>query len=301
VKYQSAAAFRTALEQRLLARSRSSGASLARLRKLVAFERLLARLVIVAPNRWILKGGLALDFRFGDRARTTMDVDLTRQDDEAAASTDFRAAELADLADYFNFDIGRSSQFDRADMGGAIRYQVRSSLGGRRFEEFVVDVAFADPVISAPDDVLAPDLLAFAGLPRVHVPVLPLHQHVAEKVHAYTRRYGLRHGPSSRVKDLIDLVLLQATEPFRADQLRQALQLTFHARDTHPLPALFPEPPTDWSTPYREIAVPLALPPDLQAAHRAIASLLDPILTAAIDDEARWDPAAGRWAVLTET
>jgi len=51
VKYQTAAAFRMALERRLLERPQTSGMGLARLRKLVAFERLLARLVAVASHR----------------------------------------------------------------------------------------------------------------------------------------------------------------------------------------------------------------------------------------------------------
>src|SRR5438067_11342975 len=97
-----------ALERRLLERSQTSGMSLARLRKLVAFERLLARLVAVASGRWILKGGLALDFRLHDRARATIDMDLARQDDEAAANADFRAAQAADLGDYFTFEIART-------------------------------------------------------------------------------------------------------------------------------------------------------------------------------------------------
>jgi hypothetical protein len=97
VRYQSGAAFRTALEQRLLTRSRTTGLALARLRKHVAFERLLARLLVVAPDRWVLKGGLALDFRLGARARATVDMDLGRHDDDTAASRDFAAARLADL------------------------------------------------------------------------------------------------------------------------------------------------------------------------------------------------------------
>jgi len=36
---------------------------IARERKRVAFDRLLARLIAVAPGRWILKGGFALDLR----------------------------------------------------------------------------------------------------------------------------------------------------------------------------------------------------------------------------------------------
>ncbi|MGB9606231.1 MAG: hypothetical protein ACPL88_10195 [Bryobacteraceae bacterium] len=41
----------------------ASGMPLARLRKMVAFERFLARLVAAQPDAWVLKGGLALQFR----------------------------------------------------------------------------------------------------------------------------------------------------------------------------------------------------------------------------------------------
>jgi hypothetical protein len=38
-----------------------------RLRKGVAFQRLLARLLVIEPDSRMLKGGLALDFRLADR------------------------------------------------------------------------------------------------------------------------------------------------------------------------------------------------------------------------------------------
>lgn len=60
MRYTTATAFRTALEQRLLVQAEQTGVSLVLLRKLVTFERLLARLMIVAPDRWILKGAVAL-------------------------------------------------------------------------------------------------------------------------------------------------------------------------------------------------------------------------------------------------
>ena len=56
MKYTSAAAFRQALEQRLKNEAASAGLGLARLRKRVAFELFLRRLLAVAPNRWVLKG-----------------------------------------------------------------------------------------------------------------------------------------------------------------------------------------------------------------------------------------------------
>lgn len=74
--YQTSAGFRRALEERLRQHSQASAMPLARLRKMVAFERFLARLVTAQPDSWVLKGGLALQFRLGERARTTQDVDL---------------------------------------------------------------------------------------------------------------------------------------------------------------------------------------------------------------------------------
>ena len=113
MRYATAAAFRTALEQRLLAASRQQAVPLALLRKLVAFERLLARLLMVAPDRWVLKGAVALHFRLGARFRTTKDMDLGRWDDEGAAAEDFAAAERVDLGDHFRFAVVRTDRLDQ--------------------------------------------------------------------------------------------------------------------------------------------------------------------------------------------
>ena len=75
MKYPNGAAFRRALEDRLQQQSLRAHSPLVRLRKLVAFDRLLARLVADSPENWLLKGGLALQLRLGDRSRTTQDID----------------------------------------------------------------------------------------------------------------------------------------------------------------------------------------------------------------------------------
>jgi hypothetical protein len=68
--------FRTALEARLkTAQSEHSG--LSRLRKRVVFERLLARLNVVAPDGWVLKGGFALELALATtpgRQRTSTSI-----------------------------------------------------------------------------------------------------------------------------------------------------------------------------------------------------------------------------------
>jgi hypothetical protein len=94
--YATGGAFRMALEERLRREALSSGVPLARLRKTVAFDRILARLEESGQGVWVLKGGLALQIRFAARSRTTKDVDLhTGETVKRAITLLVAAAELA--------------------------------------------------------------------------------------------------------------------------------------------------------------------------------------------------------------
>ncbi|MFZ1402146.1 MAG: nucleotidyl transferase AbiEii/AbiGii toxin family protein [Anaerolineae bacterium] len=107
MNYQTGYAFRRALEARLLKQSTEGSLSLVRLRKLIAFDRFLARLLAVQPDGWLLMGGLALQLRLGQRARTTKDVDvLLRLPRPEIGPTLLRAANL-DLGDWFSFMVQR--------------------------------------------------------------------------------------------------------------------------------------------------------------------------------------------------
>jgi hypothetical protein len=294
MRYSTSVAFRTALEQRLLTAAQQADVPVARLRKLVAFDRLMARLLIVAPDRWILKGALALDFRLAGRSRSTRDMDIARQDGEEAATADFLAAQSIDLGDYFVFTIEKTGRLDAALQGAAVRYHAVARLAGRVFDEAIVDIGFGNPLVSTPDFLRGPDFLSFAGIAPIVVPALPLEQHVAEKVHAYTRAYsGGRR--STRVKDLVDLMLIRLHAVVEAGRLRQAFRLTFDTRGSHPLPMVLPPPPSEWTSPYREMATAVGLAPDVSAAHRSVAAFLDPVLGGPVPDDAHWDPSTGSW------
>lgn len=69
MRYATAAALRAALDQRLVAEANTSGTDIARLRRRVAFERLLVRFALVDGERWVLKDGAAVEVRMADRAR----------------------------------------------------------------------------------------------------------------------------------------------------------------------------------------------------------------------------------------
>jgi hypothetical protein len=222
-------------------------------------------------------------------------MDLGRSDDEAASNADFTAARRMELGDYFTFVIARTTLLDTADVAGAIRYRGRASLAGRRFEDFVVDVGFSESIIER-DELDGPDLLMFAGLSPIRVPTLPVSLHIAEKVHAYTRRYGDEQRPSTRVKDLVDLVLISTVSDLSARELRAALNRTFSSRATHPLPDAVPEPPSAWAVPYSRLAGSLSIPTETGVGHRIVATFLDPILRDEIEHDAHWDPVSARWA-----
>ena len=260
----------------------------------MVFDRLLARLVVVANGRWILKGAIALDFRFGSRTRTTKDIDLGRADDEDAATEDFIAAQKADLDDYFVFFIERTDRLEDLEEAAAVRYHVSCDLAGRRFDDIVVDVAFGRGEMSGTETLRGPDLLGFAEIEAVEVPAIPLSRHVAEKVHAYTRAYGPSGRPSSRVKDLVDLALIASEATFDAVDLLRALRTTFATRGVQELPRRLPPPPEDWTFPYRKLAGEIGISARIEDGYATAAGMLDPLLEDGITT-GTWDREARRW------
>jgi hypothetical protein len=292
VKYHNPRAFRQALEDRLKARPESTGAGLARNRKRVAFNRLLARLAAVAPGRWVLKGGFALDLRFGTRARTTKDIDIEWQ-----ATTDdllevLIAAADQDLGDFFTFTVERTTMPPER-LGGSHRFKVTASLAGRMFEAFLLDVGVMSNPPPMTDTLVTDDFLAFADIPPVPVDAIGIEVQVAEKLHAYTRRYN-NDRPSTRTKDLVDLALITELVMLKAPNLRDAIEMTFGRRGTHGQPRTLPPPPTDWAPQFRRLALQVGIAPDLRVGHDTASAMLNPLLAGAVR-QGRWSPASRQW------
>jgi hypothetical protein len=177
--------------------------------------------------------------------------------------------------------------------GIAVRYRVRADLDSRRFEWVTLDVGIDQYIASAPDMLTGPDFFAFAGIPPIVVPALPLEQHVAEKLHAYARIYGDGR-QSTRVKDLVDLVLIAQNSAFQAERLANAIAATFSTRGTH-VPKTLAAPPPDWRRPYQALATETGLAPEIESGHAVAARLLDPLLSQSITGSARWDPERSTW------
>jgi predicted nucleotidyltransferase component of viral defense system len=291
VRYETANAFRTALEQRLKNEAEASGVALLRLRQRVAFERFLARLAASESSVWVLKGAFALELRLVLRARTTKDIDLGRADDEEGATEHLDAATHVDLGDFFVFEVRRTPALDAATGFHAVRYTVRADLDGRRFEQFPVDVAFSEATPIQAEPLFGGNSLEFADVAEPQLPVVSLEQHVAEKLHAYTSAFGRDQRESTRVKDLVDLVLIGELAEIDTKHLHHALETTFERRARQPLPNAMPPPPSSWARPDAVLAREVGIEADVEAGYAVAARLLDPILRSEAGGD--WDFESG--------
>lgn len=215
---------------------------------------------------------------YGLRTRPTRDVDLRTSLDLAVALDRLRqATAAATAADNFAFEFGETAQEMQGAPGGSLRVRVVARLAGLEFVAFHVDLSSGDALIDPPDLLQGSDLLQFAGIAPVAFPVYPVTQHLAEKRHSYTLPRGQEN---TRVRDLVDLVIIAATETIEADRLARSVAATFAIRGTHPIPERLPQPPASWTVPFTTIAAQVETLPatDLWAGHALAAQLWDPFL-----------------------
>jgi hypothetical protein len=223
-------------------------------------------------DEWVLKGGYALEMRFM-RARSTKDLDLTVRRREGASESvaslreRLLIAASVELPDFFTFEIGEAmAELNQAPEGGA-RFPVDARLDGRTFVKFHVDLGVGDDVLEPLENVQGEDWLRFAGISAVVVPALSMEQHWAEKLHAYTRP---RETPNSRVRDLVDLVLILKHETLATQRVAAAVDATYRRRATHSAPDVVPTPPSDWEKPFAALAADCGLDERLATAHERI-------------------------------
>ncbi|MBI5711208.1 MAG: nucleotidyl transferase AbiEii/AbiGii toxin family protein [Candidatus Eisenbacteria bacterium] len=261
--YQTPRAFAQALDARLRNRSRAGSDDLVRFRRLVAFDRLLARLFHGEDGAcWLVKGGYALEVRYGFGARSTRDMDLavTRLGEvessrESAEVVHQRLLDAAarDLKDFFDFDVSKPNRVLMGVPERGLGFPVAAWLDGRVFQSFAVDVVQDDPVTGEPEWKSGQDLLDFAGIPPARFRVVSREQHFAEKLHAYVRPRA--SAVRTRVKDLVDLVLFVERGLPEPRRLAPAVRTTFAQASPFKVEPDFPRPPADWARPYEALVL----------------------------------------------
>ncbi|MCB9401587.1 MAG: nucleotidyl transferase AbiEii/AbiGii toxin family protein [Microthrixaceae bacterium] len=246
-----------ALEQRLNNRSRETGISLDRLRRRVVFERIVARLAHAEPGRWVLKGGMALEVRLRDQARLTKDIDLGLRDgvNEQAELHERLVEALA--ADPFNdrFVLVAGPVTELSPDGGGHttwRSSVAAQLAGRPFGGVQIDVSPRAHELDLTDTVALPNSLAFADIEAPAVEIIDVNRHAAEKFHAMLRQFDDRE--NTRVRDLLDLVLLIENELLDRPAMASAVRDVWQERDATARPKELAVLPASWPDRYERLA-----------------------------------------------
>jgi hypothetical protein len=289
-RYPSPAAFRRALTDKLKEATRDSRWTLEQLQRQVAYDRLLERLYLV-DDGWIVKGATALLARdLG--VRGSLDVDVYRAAGQEIAETDVRRAAVADIGDWFRFEIGPARRIGDS----SIRLPVNAVIGATTWTTFHLDVSGTDlRMTGQPEDVPPVARGIIPDVEQRGYRAYPLVDHIADKVAATYQRYGEAGHPSTRYRDLVDLVAIVGGASVAADDLSVALRSEFERRQLV-LPDSFDVPDRPlWERGYAAEAGRSLLETahTLDEALAVVRAFLDPLLQRRAAGV--WDPAARQW------
>lgn len=296
-KYRNATAWRQSLNAHIRAQAAASGRSVQNLRRQVAYQRFLARVFSGGDGGWVLKGGVGLLMRTPS-ARATADVDLmhARQSAEHAI-TDLRAAVSLDLGDGLAFTLGEPVPLTGA-MGMTIRVGVTISSTATVFERFSADIVTDRQIPSVIEQSTPDPIVALEELSELPPFALyPLPAQVADKVCATFARYQGGTRPSTRFRDLVDIVIIATTHSIDAGSLAQAVSAEARRRSMV-LPERFSLPSEQWRAGYIREARTASLPPEFVDVAQAVVltgALLDPILNGS-RQVGTWDPDGRQWS-----
>jgi len=265
--------------------------------RLEHFNRFLSRVFSEgAASEWLLKGGTGMLARVPS-ARTTLDIDLYRDGfrlDQALA--DLRRLTSTDLGDHFRFEyvaheksIGGEEQ--PYTEGCVVTFEVL--IGARSRGTINVDLAVGAG-LTAPVTTADPaNALELPRLVRYDYRLYPVVDQIADKVCATMQTYHDR--PSSREKDLVDLVVLAATQIVDGNDLALAISTEAHRRAMDPFDRFVV--PNDWGRRYKKLAKPVPYCADYRTVDLASVlaiRFIDPALTGTADGKT-WSHATLAW------
>jgi predicted nucleotidyltransferase component of viral defense system len=260
------------------------------------YRRLIARVFHADNGTWMLKGGQALLVRWPS-ARYSTDIDLLgNQDSTDTAVDELIAAAALRLDDEIWFAHRRT--FDQTHVERPTRKVTFMTM----FEEAPlgyevnVDIVVAGhhPRGTVTTTALEPAFPTDCG-PWPQTRVFPVEDHVAEKICAMYELHQVHRTPSTRAKDLVDLVLIALKTDIEGTRLHRILADEVERRRARQmvvdLPGTFRVPNPAWAGLYREAAQKaLDLPDELRALD-GVEAFADTFLTPLM----RLTPPPGSW------
>ena len=288
-----------ALEQAVKAAARKSGQDVGRAVEGFYAGRLLERVFSEERKPFVLKGGRGILARTVD-ARYTTDTDfLYKGDNLEEALGELKRLASKDLGDRMEFRFVSADKIAATQEyrdGCRARFEVVLD-GTRRKSEIAIDLV-ADPVELGKADLVTPaNRLDVKGLAVFDYLVYPVERTVADKVCATMQAYGGRE--SSRVKDLVDLVLHVTRYGMAGSDLSEAIEREAGIREINPLGAF--RVPDSWRGPreraYKKAAAEAKIPDrwlGVADAERVVKKCVDPAISRQAEG-LEWNPKKLEW------
>jgi hypothetical protein len=290
-RYTRPDAARRAVTDKLRAEAANGPWPLADLQRQYAYDQLVERLYRT-DDGWVIKGATALLARRVS-VRHTIDIDVYRAGAIGDVERQLREAASLDIGDWMRFEVGPSVTIQAAG-AQASRVKVQSLIGTKVWAAFQVDIV-ADGVRMSAEPDLVPSLTSVSTIEQERSlwRAYPLVDHVADKVCAILERHDGR--PSTRFKDLIDLVAIVERADVAAEPQMRALHMESRRRVLE-LPPTFDAPDRDlWTPGYRAEARRAtglsAL--ELDDALTVVKPFLDPLLAGSATGA--WQPGQRAW------
>ena len=281
-----------ALEMAITAAARASNMDTGRAVTGFYFHRLLCRVFSTPDSLFLLKGGQSILARTIN-ARATRDIDLLAKGVSLEqALAELREFAAVDLDDFITFEyVGAEPIKAEDEYRTGLNVSFIPMLGGKRRQTISVDLV-VDKIPCESDELLTPaDRIEVEGVKVFDYRMYPVVNSIADKLCAL---YEFHNGHvSSRVKDLVDLLLYADTISVDGSELIQRVQLESRARRLE-LPQKFTVP-SDWyeyyTDAYRKMILQTKLPSglaDLVKGEEEVAKFLDPVLDGSARNK-RWE------------
>ena len=193
--------------------------------RLEYFRRFLSRIFSQAGNQeWVLKGGTSMLARIPS-ARATMDIDLFNAElslDNALKK--LRTLASIDLSVFFRFEYtGRTKTLEGSNTEYTDGYRVKFDvhIGAQKKQSIHIDLVTREATTGEVEISAPKNALHLPKLKSYPYRLYPVVDQIADKVCATIALYNGR--PSSREKDLVDLVIIANTYDIDAVLLRTAI------------------------------------------------------------------------------
>ncbi|MEU4289457.1 nucleotidyl transferase AbiEii/AbiGii toxin family protein [Kribbella sp. NPDC026596] len=300
--YRNAAAFRAGVEARIKAEAKAHRTrTMEEVRRQFLLQRFLARVFADAETGWVLKGGTGLLVRVPD-ARHSNDIDLLYPDPEGqlvdAVADLRRRAAIAPAGDLLGFEqaeprLGGGQGVDHV----VAQVKVSAYLGVTEYGRFPIDLSLNQRIAEPVERRRPRPVVELPGCdPLPEFVLYPLAEQIADKLCAMYGLYGPnRDQPSTRYRDLVDLVIIVTHEAIDAMRATEALNDEAKRRELN-LPHKLVAPSEHWEAGYARTASGTMLTPELRtidSALETVARCMEPILGGTA--EGTWNPASMRW------